>query len=403
MLIHPSPLFGRNSRQSLPPPQQYYLYSAGVGPFIAQGESTLESQTFQPVLDYMFTSPPRKLFSSRAVGNGRAVICLDDEGVAYAAGRSKGNLRIAVGSEFSYTFVRATPDRINIPAGGWVDVSISALDSVTGGSGAGLGISGDGKLYAWGSIFNGGSSSGASYALPTQILGGVGWTKCAAGTVHYAGIRSGQVFTWGFRLHGCLGDGQNSSGVANSAARGGFTNATDVACGNFSTMVIDSGRLYFTGKAWNSRGGISTDRTTFIEVGGGEGWTKISCGTNYSLGIRNNALMAVGSGNAFQLGTGSTSQVNTWTVVDDSGIWTDVCCGTGTTGYTADPTASVSPSAGIKDGKLYVWGLNNQYQCGLGHTDNVPIPTQIGEDDDWIAVTVTNDGIMALKASPMSD
>ena len=46
-------------------------------------------------------------------------------------------------------------------------------------------------------------------------------------------------------------------------------------------------------------------------------------------------------------------------------------------------SAGYGHAVAISDGKLYTWGLNDEYQLGNGNTVNVTSPAQIGTDTDW--------------------
>jgi alpha-tubulin suppressor-like RCC1 family protein len=53
-------------------------------------------------------------------------------------------------------------------------------------------------------------------------------------------------------------------------------------------------------------------------------------------------------------------------------------------------SAGYGHAVAISDGKLYTWGLNDEYQLGNGNTTNVTSPTQIGTDTDWEDVACGN-------------
>ena len=50
------------------------------------------------------------------------------------------------------------------------------------------------------------------------------------------------------------------------------------------------------------------------------------------------------------------------------------------------------------DGTLWAWGDNRHGQLGLGDTTDRSAPTQVGEDDDWVAISVLDAYVLALKA-----
>ena len=50
------------------------------------------------------------------------------------------------------------------------------------------------------------------------------------------------------------------------------------------------------------------------------------------------------------------------------------------------------------DGTLWAWGDNRHGQLGLGDTTDRSAPTRVGEDDDWVMIRVRRDHVLALKA-----
>ncbi len=53
-------------------------------------------------------------------------------------------------------------------------------------------------------------------------------------------------------------------------------------------------------------------------------------------------------------------------------------------------SAGYGHAVAISNGKLYTWGLNDEYQLGNGNTVNVTSPAQIGTDTDWEDVACGN-------------
>lgn len=57
-------------------------------------------------------------------------------------------------------------------------------------------------------------------------------------------------------------------------------------------------------------------------------------------------------------------------------------------------------AAGIKeDGTLWAWGANGSGQLGLGHTNPVAVPTQVGSDSDWAEAVLGGSFTLALKTN----
>lgn len=51
------------------------------------------------------------------------------------------------------------------------------------------------------------------------------------------------------------------------------------------------------------------------------------------------------------------------------------------------------------DGKLYSWGLNNNYQLGNGNNITSSTPTQVGNDSDWVDVACGDYHSIAIKTN----
>lgn len=111
-------------------------------------------------------------------------------------------------------------------------------------------------------------------------------------------------------------------------------------------------------------------------IGSSEAAT-LDIGSDHAMAIRSdNTLWAWGANSLGQLGLETTSDwVLTPTQVGSDNDWVAVACG----GWF---------SMGIKsDGTLWTWGSNVFGQLGNGTVDDLDVPTQIGTDTDWKSIT----------------
>jgi alpha-tubulin suppressor-like RCC1 family protein len=124
--------------------------------------------------------------------------------------------------------------------------------------------------------------------------------------------------------------------------------------------------------------------------------TAVSAGEYHALAIKtDNTLWSWGANGAGQLGFGDTESVDapfpvTSTVIGQFEIdtdWFTVAAGAGHT-------------IGIKtNATIWVWGLNDYGQLGLGDSNNRTTPTQIGTDSTWSVVNGGSYHTIAIKTN----
>jgi len=93
--------------------------------------------------------------------------------------------------------------------------------------------------------------------------------------------------------------------------------------------------------------------------------------------------------------------------------WVSTDCGNGQSQWTLGGSfaTAVPPPCFVKmanadnhtiaikgDGSLWGWGENGDHQIGLGDTTDKKVPTQIGNDTNWVAVAASGTHSMALKS-----
>jgi len=115
-------------------------------------------------------------------------------------------------------------------------------------------------------------------------------------------------------------------------------------------------------------------------------WVLISCGLDYTVGIKSDGtLWSWGRNNFGQLGIGNTEHMLTPTQVGTDTDWAYVACG-------YYHTVAIK-----KNGTLWAWGRNDYGQLGLGNDINIYTPTQVGTDTNWSYVSCGAFHTVAIK------
>jgi alpha-tubulin suppressor-like RCC1 family protein len=203
-------------------------------------------------------------------------------------------------------------------------VAISANGDQYGASS--FAVKNDGTLWAWGNGGSGrlGTGSTSNQTSPTQVSTGTGLTDAvavAAGINHTLALdASGNVWAWGLRTSGALGDGSTSSYATSPQQVSGPSSIIAIAAGyQFSLALKSDGTVYAWGR--NQEGqlgdGTTTQRTTPIQIPNLSGITAISAGGYHTLALQSEGNL---SGNVWafgynypggQLGDGTTNQSST--------------------------------------------------------------------------------------------
>ncbi len=206
-----------------------------------------------------------------------------------------------------------------------------------------------------------------------------------------AGAEAGkEIWTWGSNLYSHLGDGSTND-RSSPTQMGDADDWSVVATGEYHTLAIKTdGTLW----AWglNNRGQLgdgSTDNSsTPKQIGTHSNWAAVSAGYRHSLALKTDgSLYAWGYNGSFQLGDGTNVNRPTPTKISETYDWAAVSAGD-------------FHSLALKtDGSLWAWGQNDFGQLGMGVDDNQPrnIPTQIGSEYDWAAVSTGSKRTVALK------
>ncbi|WP_068468393.1 PKD-like domain-containing protein [Candidatus Protochlamydia phocaeensis] len=146
---------------------------------------------------------------------------------------------------------------------------LTFIATAAGGSHS-LALRNDGTVWAWGRNFNGQLGDGTTLdsSLPVQVGGGTpltGVIAIAGGGSHSLALKNdGTVWAWGNNGNGELGDGTSiDSPIPVQVGGGGpFTNAIDIAAGNFHSLALRSDGSVW---AWGDNGGGALGNGTFID------------------------------------------------------------------------------------------------------------------------------------------
>jgi len=123
---------------------------------------------------------------------------------------------------------------------------------------------------------------------------------------------------------------------------------------------------------------------TAAQVGDATSWTSISVGGSHQCGIRSGKLYCWGNNDNGQVGNGGDNRQDVPDQIGGSSAWTAV-------------SAGAAHTCGIRDRKLYCWGSDSEGQLGNGSGGSRDEPQQIGSAS-WIAVTAGSAHTCAIRS-----
>lgn len=194
-----------------------------------------------------------------------------------------------------------------------------------------------------------------------------------------AGASSGTgLYVWGLNTSGQLGLGD----VVNRSSPvqlGSGNEYSKISAGTAQTLAIKTdGTLW----AWGSNNvgelglGDIAGRSSPVQVGSLSNWSQVSTGLDHSLAVKTDGtLWAWGTGGNGRLGSGNTTSRSSPIQIGSLTDWSRVFAG-------------AFHSLAIKtDATLWAWGLNTSGQLGLGTASSVSSPVQVGSEISWVADT----------------
>lgn len=251
----------------------------------------------------------------------------------------------------------------------------------------------EGYLYSAGSGAKGQIGNGTSAVVqsPTQCgLNYSNWDYACAGYYISFAVRGGMLYG--------TGDGSNNIWYSYSTSnRTGFTKLSEdlklkkCSCHTYHCMSVSGdGKLYAfgrdTGRGYCGLGNtsaqtFSTPTQVVIDNEGNdisEGWTDVAVGEVHTIGIRNGKLYACGVNENFALGLGE-SVSRTEDILYMTPVLTQF------EDWKSVSCGNAFSAAIRQNGDLYTWGSNAYAQLGNGtKVDYSKVPSYVGSDFDWV-------------------
>ncbi len=167
---------------------------------------------------------------------------------------------------------------------------------------------------------------------------------------------------------------------------GAYSVYSNVVSGQLEAVAV-AFALLGTGKNSDYQLGTGgTSNTNTFAVLAVPTFAKIAAGLWHSMAVASDGtLWGCGKNQYGQCGNGSTSQITTWVQIGVADDWADVKCG------------SEFTLATKVDGTVYTWGRNNLGQLGLGDNTNRSSPVQVGSGSTWIFANAGEFNVLLVK------
>jgi len=282
---------------------------------------------------------------------------------------------------------RSSPTQIG-SASDW-----SVLDVGTTGSFETGVITGDNKLWMWGTNAQGqlGQNNETSYSSPVQVGTDTTWSKVVTGsTVTMATKTDGTLWSWGLGASGA-GLGQNAEVSLSSPTQIGTgsdwsTSAGKIARAAGATCAIKTdGTLWVWGE--NSQGMLGlNNRTTYSSPKqlSGTTWNTISCISNATFATKTDGTLWSWGQNSYGM-LGLNNEVKYSSPVQIPGTtWSGIVPFGGWYAMTTIKT----------DGTMWAWGAGDKGALSQNNLTHYSSPVQI-PGTTWSKVVKGNDGTSA--------
>ena len=190
--------------------------------------------------------------------------------------------------------------------------------------------------------------------------------------------KDGFVYSYGEGSHGALGHG-NYQPLETPQIIQALSDkfVAKVACGQAHSLALTKdGDVFAWGRGHEGQLGVNKlvevlPTPKYVPAFQGKQITRIACGQRHSLALDSlGQVYSWGEGRCGQLGRGKQRECRTPSLVEfpTAIVGTDIVAGAGHSGVLTD------------EGRLFVWGLNNYGQLGLGDLETRWFPEVIAKD-----------------------
>jgi len=306
------------------------------------------------------------------------------------------------GVTYTATVTTGAEDLQGNPLGSDYTWNFTTLKSIAAGGSHTLIIGSDGRILGWGSNAYGqlGLESGSTYNTPQEVMPETtNWAAVSGGMYHSMALtKDGALWAWGNNSYGQLGVVTPGSRSLPVRVVSDDQKWIMVSAGWYHTLAIKAdGSLWAWGSNAQGQLGIGNKSITMsgtpVQIPGE--WMYVAAGQYHSLGIKKDgSLWAWGNNSAGQLGNNNPGITQYAPVMIDSaesGEWIMVAAGCVEEDYRSHSLAVKS------DGSLWSWGWNQYGQLGDRSYVNKYIPSRVGNEYDWVAVSAGGRHSMALK------
>ncbi len=260
-----------------------------------------------------------------------------------------------------------------------------------------LALRSDGSLWGWGSSGDLGIGLPPipNYNTPIQIGTETDWAKVAAGGNFSLAIKNdGSLWTWGSYANPILGGNNNTNLTAyNPVQIGNEYDWMEISVGGQHALALKSdSTLWAWGLSNLGQVGNGLSTCTFCppvyqpipeQIGNENDWKQISACSDVSLAIKHNGTLWCWGNNTSNLVNNGLPLNNTPVQIGTDTTWSQVECG-----------EYLHALALKTDGTIWTWGYDIT-------TDTpfvvIPVPTQVGGDNDWNLISAGADHDLAIK------